>query len=178
MYTPKWATITPQPRVKRRISSTTGTQYNRWAVGFILYAAAKPATIPKEISILKKFTYNFSSMSMYFGIYILDTIPRNVFTILTEIITVLLKKFHTVNPMITTTGRYSPCDLNTTTVINTKIVVLVSGNELKLHNLIRMYPGVIFLSTDYYRRYQKKLTVRNMILTDWHQPASDIIDLL
>ena len=55
---------------------------------------------------------------------------------------------------------------------NTKIVVLVSGNELKLHNLIRMYPGVIFLSTDYYRRYQKKLTVRNMILTDWHQPAS------
>lgn len=61
---------------------------------------------------------------------------------------------------------------------NTKIVVLVSGNELKLHNLIRMYPGVIFLSTDYYRRYQKKLTVRNMILTDWHQPASDIIDLL
>src|SRR5699024_9581503 len=47
---------------------------------------------------------------------------------------------------------------------NTKIVVLVSGNELKLHNLIRMYPGVIFLSTDYYRRYQKKLTVRNMIL--------------
>ena len=61
---------------------------------------------------------------------------------------------------------------------NTKLVVLVSGNELKLHNLIRMYPGVIFLSTDYYRRYQKKLTVRNMILTDWHQPASDIIDLL
>ena len=61
---------------------------------------------------------------------------------------------------------------------NTKIVVLVSGNELKLHNLIRMYPGVIFLSTDYYRRYQKKLTVRNMILTDWHQPVSDIIDLL
>ena len=61
---------------------------------------------------------------------------------------------------------------------NTKIVVLVSGNELKLHNLIRMYPGVIFLSTDYYRRYQKKLTVRKMILTDWHQPASDIIDLL
>ena len=61
---------------------------------------------------------------------------------------------------------------------NTKIVVLVSGNELNLHNLIRMYPGVIFLSTDYYRRYQKKLTVRNMILTDWHQPASDIIDLL
>lgn len=61
---------------------------------------------------------------------------------------------------------------------NTRIVVLVSGNELKLHNLIRMYPGVIFLSTDYYRRYQKKLTVRNMILTDWHQPASDIIDLL
>lgn len=61
---------------------------------------------------------------------------------------------------------------------NTKIVVLVSGNELKLHYLIRMYPGVIFLSTDYYRRYQKKLTVRNMILTDWHQPASDIIDLL
>ena len=61
---------------------------------------------------------------------------------------------------------------------NKKIVVLVSGNELKLHNLIRMYPGVIFLSTDYYRRYQKKLTVRNMILTDWHQPASDIIDLL
>ena len=61
---------------------------------------------------------------------------------------------------------------------NTKIVVLVSGNELKLHNLIRMYPGVIFLSTDYYRRYQKKLTVRNMILTDWHQPASDIIDSL
>ena len=59
---------------------------------------------------------------------------------------------------------------------NTKIVVLVSGNELKLHNLIRMYPGVIFLSTDYYRRYQKKLTVRNMILTDWHQPASDIIE--
>ena len=61
---------------------------------------------------------------------------------------------------------------------NTKIVVLVSGNELKLHNLIRMYPGVIFLSTDYYRRYQKKLTVRNMILTDWQPPASDIIDLL
>ena len=61
---------------------------------------------------------------------------------------------------------------------NTKIVVLVSGNELKLLNLIRMYPGVIFLSTDYYRRYQKKLTVRNMILTDWHQPASDIIDSL
>ena len=61
---------------------------------------------------------------------------------------------------------------------NTRIVVVVSGNELKLHSLIRMYPGVIFLSADYYRRYQKKLTVRNMILTDWRRPASDIIDLL
>lgn len=61
---------------------------------------------------------------------------------------------------------------------NTRIVVLVSGNELKVHSLIRMYPGVNFLSMDYYRRYQKKLAIRNMILTDWRQPASDIVDLL
>ena len=61
---------------------------------------------------------------------------------------------------------------------NTRIVVLVSGNELKLHGLIRTYPGVHFLSLDYYRRYQKKLAIRNMILTNWHQPMSDIVDLL
>lgn len=40
-----------------RISSTTGMQAIRFTVELIRYAAAKAATIPKEMSILNAFTY-------------------------------------------------------------------------------------------------------------------------
>ena len=40
------------------------------------------------------------------------------------------------------------------------------------------YPGVIFYSMDYYRTYQKRLYINNMILTGCRQPVGDIIDLL
>ena len=61
---------------------------------------------------------------------------------------------------------------------NTRLVVLVRGNTLKMHILVRQYPGVIFYSLDYYKRYQKRLYINNMILTDCSQQVSDIIELL
>ena len=60
---------------------------------------------------------------------------------------------------------------------NTRLVVLVKGNVLKMHALFREYPGVIFYSLDYYRRYQKKMYIKNMILTDDRQSLQDIIEL-
>ena len=61
---------------------------------------------------------------------------------------------------------------------NTRLVVLVRGNTLKMHILVRQYPGVIFYSLDYYKRYQKRLYIKNMILTDCRQSVADIIELL
>lgn len=61
---------------------------------------------------------------------------------------------------------------------NTRLVVLVRGNTLKMHILVRQYPGVIFYSLDYYKGYQKRLYINNMILTDCSQQVSDIIELL
>lgn len=61
---------------------------------------------------------------------------------------------------------------------NTRIVVLVKGNALKMHLLVRQYPGVTFYSMDYYRNYQKRLYINNMILTDCSQSVEDIIELL
>lgn len=61
---------------------------------------------------------------------------------------------------------------------NTRLVVIVSGNTRVIHLLFRDYPGVIFLSMDYYKKYQKKLNIKNMILTDTSQPVTDIIDLI
>lgn len=61
---------------------------------------------------------------------------------------------------------------------NTSLVVLVRGNTLHMHILIRKYPGVIFYSLDYYKKYQKRLYIKNMILTDCSQSVGDIIELL
>lgn len=61
---------------------------------------------------------------------------------------------------------------------NTSLVVLVRGNTLHMHILIRNYPGVIFYSLDYYKKYQKRLYIKNMILTDCSQSVGDIIELL
>lgn len=61
---------------------------------------------------------------------------------------------------------------------NTRLVVLVKGNTLKMHLLVRQYPGVTFYSMDYYRNYQKRLYINNMILTDCSQSVEDIIELL
>lgn len=61
---------------------------------------------------------------------------------------------------------------------NTRLTVLVKGNKSAMHTLMREYPGVIFFSMDYYRRYRKKLDIKNMILTEINQPVSDIIELL
>lgn len=61
---------------------------------------------------------------------------------------------------------------------NTRLVVLVRGNTLQMHILVRKYPGVIFYSLDYYKKYQKRLYINNMILTDCSQPVADIIELL
>lgn len=61
---------------------------------------------------------------------------------------------------------------------NTCLVILVKGNTLKMHTLIRQYPGVIFYSLDYYKKYQKRLYIKNMILTDCRQSVADIIELL
>ena len=40
---------------------------------------------------------------------------------------------------------------------NTSLVILVRGNTLQMHKLIRKYQGVIFYSLDYYKKYQKRL---------------------
>ena len=61
---------------------------------------------------------------------------------------------------------------------NTSLVVLVRGNTLHMHILIRKYPGVICYSLDYYKKYQKRLYIKNMILTDCSQSVGDIIELL
>ena len=61
---------------------------------------------------------------------------------------------------------------------NTRLAVLVRGNTLKMHILIREYPGVIFYSLDYYQKYRKRLYIKNMILTDCSQSVEDIIELL
>lgn len=61
---------------------------------------------------------------------------------------------------------------------NTDLVVLVEGNTRVIHRLFRQYPGVLFYSLDYYRTYQKRLYIKNMILADCRQSVSDIIDLL
>ena len=47
-----------------------------------------------------------------------------------------------------------------------------------MRTLIRKYPGVIFYSLDYYKKYQKRLYIKNMILTGTDQPVGDIIELL
>lgn len=61
---------------------------------------------------------------------------------------------------------------------NTRVVVLWEGEPLVLHSLMRRYQGMIFLSLDYYERYQKKLMLGNMILLDWHQPAPRILEYI
>lgn len=61
---------------------------------------------------------------------------------------------------------------------NTRLVILVKGNTLKMHILVRQYPGVIFYSLDYYKKYRKKLYIKNMILTDCSQSVEDIIEIL
>lgn len=61
---------------------------------------------------------------------------------------------------------------------NTSLVILVKGNALKMHMLIRQYPGIIFYSMDYYKKYQKRLYIKNMILTDCSQSVGEIIELL
>ena len=61
---------------------------------------------------------------------------------------------------------------------NTRLVVLVRGNTLKMHILVRQYPGVIFYSLDYYKRYQKRLYINNMILTECCHQVLDILELL
>lgn len=62
--------------------------------------------------------------------------------------------------------------------VNTSLVVLVEGNTREIHRMFRKYPGVLFYSLDYYRTYQKRLYIKNMILTDCSRSVSDIIDLL
>ena len=61
---------------------------------------------------------------------------------------------------------------------NTVLVILVKGNTLQMNTLIRQYSGIIFYSLDYYKKYQKRLYIKNMILTDCNQSVGDIIELL
>lgn len=61
---------------------------------------------------------------------------------------------------------------------NTRLVIIVLGNTRKIHLLFRNYPGIIFLSMDYYKKYQKKLVIKNMILADVSKPVSNIIDII
>lgn len=62
--------------------------------------------------------------------------------------------------------------------VNTRPVVLVEGMTREIHRLFRQYPGVQFYSMDYYRTYQKRLYINNMIVTDCSRPVADIIELL
>ena len=55
---------------------------------------------------------------------------------------------------------------------------LVEGMTREIHRLFRQYPGVQFYSMDYYRTYQKRLYINNMIVTDCSRPVADIIELL
>lgn len=61
---------------------------------------------------------------------------------------------------------------------NTSLVVLVKGHTLELHGLISAYPGVTFLSEDYYYKYGKQLRLSNIILATAGQPIEEIAELL
>lgn len=61
---------------------------------------------------------------------------------------------------------------------NTRMLVLVKGNQLKIHSLISAWPGVTFLSEDYYHKYEKQLQISNIILVSAGQPVEEIAELL
>lgn len=58
---------------------------------------------------------------------------------------------------------------------NTRIVIVVHGHTLRMHQLMRCHPGVRFLSLDYYEKYHKKLTLPNIVLMDWQRPAEEML---
>lgn len=61
---------------------------------------------------------------------------------------------------------------------NTRIVVVVHGHTLGIHRLMRVHPGVRFLSLDYYERYHRKLTLKNIVLMDWRRPAEKMLNYI
>ena len=61
---------------------------------------------------------------------------------------------------------------------NTRIVVVVHGHTLDIHRLMRVHPGVRFLSLDYYERYHRKLTLKNIVLMDWRRPAEKMLNYI
>ncbi len=58
------------------------------------------------------------------------------------------------------------------------LLVLVKGNLLYIHELIRKYPGVQFLSLDYYRKYRKKLHLCNLIVMDVNGKIPEMTDYI
>ena len=61
---------------------------------------------------------------------------------------------------------------------DTRLVVLVQGHTLDLHGLVRSYPGVVFLSEDYYHKYEKQLQLSNVVLMTEGQSMEEIAELL
>ena len=43
---------------------------------------------------------------------------------------------------------------------------------------MRVHPGVRFLSLDYYERYHRKLTLKNIVLMDWRRPAEKMLNYI
>lgn len=56
------------------------------------------------------------------------------------------------------------------------LVIVVEGHVSSMHELMGRWPGVTFLSADYYKTYQKKLSVRNMICLDHTRKPPEILE--
>lgn len=61
---------------------------------------------------------------------------------------------------------------------NMSLLILVKGNLLQIHELIRKYPGVQFLSLDYYKNYRKKIQLRNLIVMDVNGKLPEMTDYI
>ena len=61
---------------------------------------------------------------------------------------------------------------------NMQLFILVKGNISYIHEYIRKYPGITFLSLDYYRKYGKKMDLTNIILVDAQKEVPDIINYI
>ena len=61
---------------------------------------------------------------------------------------------------------------------NYRLLILVEADPLEIHEWIRSYPSISFLSMDYYKTYQKKLNIPNMIYVDWQSQAPQFLEYL
>lgn len=59
-----------------------------------------------------------------------------------------------------------------------QLFILVKGNVSHIHEYIRKYPGVTFLSVDYYQKYSKKMNLTNIIFVDEEKEVPDIINYI